>query len=80
LLLSFSSLLVIAGVGASDADFQALATPLADTSSIARVQFAGEFSSVKYRGTVHGSYYEGKRAAAAVLATAFPATRMSINS
>jgi hypothetical protein len=40
------------GVNASDADFASLGLPLTDpfNSQIIRVHFAGEFSSVKYRG------------------------------
>jgi hypothetical protein len=41
------------GVGASDADFVALGVPLTDpvNSNIKRVHFAGEFTSIKYRGS-----------------------------
>jgi hypothetical protein len=45
---------MFAGVGASDADFQALGVPLLDplNAQIKRVHFAGEFTSLKYRGTL----------------------------
>jgi monoamine oxidase len=50
-----------ANVGSSASDFSAFATPV-DT----KLFFAGEHSSLEYRGTVHGAYLSGVRAADAI--------------
>ena len=55
MLLLYVYVLVCAGVGASDADFVALGVPLTDPQNalIKRVHFAGEFTSLKYRGALN---------------------------
>lgn len=50
------------GVGASRADFEAFSTVLEG-----RVVFAGEHTSADYRGTVHGAFLSGLRAAETLL-------------
>jgi monoamine oxidase len=49
------------GVDMEDADFQAFEKPLEN-----KLFFAGEHTNVEYRGTVHGAYLSGVRAADAI--------------
>jgi monoamine oxidase len=50
-----------ANVGATNSDFQAFETPVNNT-----LFFAGEHTNAAYRGTVHGAYLSGVRAADAI--------------
>jgi monoamine oxidase len=51
-----------AGVGSSPEDFGTLGSTISG-----KLYFAGEHTSTSYRGTVHGAYLEGMRAAEAIL-------------
>jgi lysine-specific histone demethylase 1 len=52
-----------AAVGTKATDFDTIARPQG------RLYFAGEHTNGAYRGTVHGAYMSGQRAAAEVVAT-----------
>ena len=54
------------GLGGSNADRRALATPVAD-SGVDRLFLAGEATSAEHASTVHGAYLSGRRAARELL-------------
>ena len=60
-----------AGINVSDEDFDTLATPVIGKSTIF---FAGEHTSSSYRGTVHGAFLSGQRAAQEAVTTLFSLT------
>jgi monoamine oxidase len=62
-------------VGATNADFDTLAAKVGEN-----LFFAGEHTSSKYRGTVHGAYLSGQNAALQVRNLPVPASAASISS